>query len=513
MLSHQDILGIDAGARALKIAHLCRAGLSWRAEGVFSVDRRGRPEDVARVMREQLRARGWLGMPCMISLRSELLSMRLLDAPVEGETAWRKMAASHIESFEVLAGAPAVTEFALMKKGGLARLMLVTARVDAIEREMDLARSAGLQTLDIAPAPLAWCAGLRRILPRSLQPVIGLDIGPEGTEFMVAYGHALLHYRRISIGERHLNAEEHEGLPPRERPYFVQWLEEIHSAYRAFNVQYEHALERPGALALTGGYPLAAEQRDRISEVMELELHDPVIPSLPDAGSYVTAIGLAWMGIRRSRSHMSLLPPGIKAVENERRQSRYWMITCLALCLAAVLALVNTHRDMRAKTRLLAEQEIWVKQLQQWEEDRARLQERNAQLRQQVLPLRHAARNNQAVRALMGAVADTRAPDDWFVFVGDVDSYTKPASFPVEAESPSSVVDPLRYVVLEGYTPLDDLSTVRAMIEALRAYPFVVNVDLLADDKIQPHWSKPFAWMDKGARRFALEVEMTGGGP
>jgi len=513
MLLHHDILGVDTGAHTIKVARLQRRGPFWRAAGAFLLERTDRPEHDARALRALLRDKGWQHFPCVIGIRSELLSIRLLDAPERGEDGWRKLAASHIESFEVLAGAPAVTEFCVVRKGRFSRMMLVTARVDTIEREMEFVRAAGVQVLDIAPGPLALSAGLRRMLPRSRRPVIALDIGHEGTEFVVAHGEALLHVRRISIGARHLSSEHEDREPPVERPHFRQWLEEIHSAYRAFTLQHGDDVVWPETLSLTGGHALQPEQMERLAELLDVTPYEWASHDLPGASRHVSAWGLAWLGTGRNRMRISLLPPGIKAAETERRQARYWITTCAALSLAAMLALVNAHRDLRAKNRLLSAQTIWVEQLQQWESERAQLQERNTLLRQQVLPLRSAVRNNQAVRALLGAVSEARAPNDWFVFIADAESYNRFPARPLDNEPRPPGWEPFRHIVLEGYTPVDDLSTVRAMIEKLRAYPFILNVDLLADDKIQPEWSRPYIWMESGARRFALELEWIGAVP
>ena len=69
-------------------------------------------------------------------------------------------------------------------------------------------------------------------------------------------------------------------------------------------------------------------------------------------------------------------------------------------------------------------------------------------------------------------------------------------------------IRPFNQIVLEGYTPLDDLSTVRAMIETLRESSCISDVDLLPDDKLRVNPDRDQRWAEVNSRLFAVEISV-----
>jgi len=178
----------------------------------------------------------------------------------------------------------------------------------------------------------------------------------------------------------------------------------------------------------------------------------------------------------------------------------------------------HVHRaDQRAYLAALEHQQ---EQLTVWSQEWADYAERNNQLRRQVQPLRSAVRANKVTQALLRSLASAKHPDDWFVLIADADSYFRAPqgndtdiALPEEPIGPVAPEASLRQMILEGYTPADDLSTVRELIEKMRSLPFVANVDLLPDDQVRTDWQDAPTDAQPEVRRFALEIELMGGAP
>jgi hypothetical protein len=63
-------------------------------------------------------------------------------------------------------------------------------------------------------------------------------------------------------------------------------------------------------------------------------------------------------------------------------------------------------------------------------------------------------------------------------------------------------------VIVEGYTPEPDLSTVRSMLENLRAAPAISQADLLPDDRVRNRPENADDPTTLNATRFALEITL-----
>ncbi len=416
---------MDAGARAIKLLRLRRAGWSVQVMDTASLQRDPDPDRCVQALRALLEERKWIGLPCLFSLRADLLSTRILDLPDNGTVNLRRLAATHIEEFEVLAGTSAVTEYVVTRTGGQRRLLLVTARVDTIMQELQLPRQAGLAVKDIVPGPLACYHGLQHMLPRSGAPGVCLDIGHESTEWIVGQGRGLLHLRRLPIGGRLLAEEAGHDLPDpvTARPIFRQWLDDLHAALRAYSIQYDAALYRPDRLVFAGRHQPSPEQQSAVGEKLDLPIVEAAHSQIDEPAAYATALGLALSGSGRKQIHISLLPPLMKSQGEERRQFGYWAAACVSVVLSMLLLALSAQREVFRKRHALEAQQALVDELSRMEEERSHQEERNERLRRQLQPLRIAVRNNQAVRAVLGAVEEARDPDDWFVLIADAGSY------------------------------------------------------------------------------------------
>lgn len=518
MLGHKDVLGLDAGSQTIKIVRLQRTGPSTHVVGVAHLERDPVPETTAQQLRNLLQEKGWDHLPCVCGMRGDLISIRLLNLPPSGSVNLRRLAATHIEEFEVLAGTPTVTEFAMMKSGGQRRMILVTARVDAIMAELYVCREAGLKVLDVWPGPLALHEGCRALAPRVRAPLIHLDLSETHTQWVVGHQRTLLQVQHIPISGYALTEERRDKVNEEDLPLFRDWLNALQAAKRAFNTQYETGSLRPGGVTLSGGYHLSDQQRQTLSETLGLPVltleHERIVP----AAAYATAYGLARAGVARKPVAISLLPPLLKNHEEERRSIKTWLFACGAFLFAALMILLSLWSEVAHSRRALAQAEDQLVARQNKDQQRTELQDLNRQLRQQVIPLRNATRNQPAMLLLMQALSESKHEEDWLVLISDAASYFRP---PAETlgqewigplpEAPHGG-DVFQQWIVEGYTTSADLSTVRAMIERLRLYPYIFDADLLPDDRIRVDWEASTTDDDLAPRRFALEIQWAGGG-
>lgn len=509
MFVHKYILGLDASEREIRIVLLQHSGLRFRVIEAVTLEHPPHHDDAVRALRTLLEDRGWSGYPCAWCLRGDLSSLRILDVPEGSTTPARKLAAAHIEEFEVLAGAETVTEYVVTRHGKQRSLILVVARVDTIMRELQCPREAGLDVVEVTPDAIALYTGLQRLLPRSHAPTIVLDMNPEESSWMVGQGGSLLHVRRLSIGSAALQD------PADPERVFQRWLEDVHQSWRAYRTQYEAALSHPERLVLSGVPLFTPDQIARLSETLGL----PVVScephyALQEPSHYAAALGAAFCGLGHAHIDISLLPPTLRSVEATRRRLRAWVISCAALLLAMGVVLLNARNDLAWRQRQLADKEKQAEHLMRVDEELDTLKERNRVLRLQMAPLRAAIRNNLTVIALLNALHEARNTNDWISLISDAPSYFSDRQLTViEANPVSNPTSAFRRMIVEGYTPVEDLSTVRAMIEALRAHPFIVDIDLLPDDQIRYDETAPTDWVAGYARKFALEIECAGGTP
>jgi hypothetical protein len=115
---------------------------------------------------------------------------------------------------------------------------------------------------------------------------------------------------------------------------------------------------------------------------------------------------------------------------------------------------------------------------------------------------------------LLHAVAEAKHPDDWITRMADTASYVSDAAeLLTEADWPlneaPAFAGPIGKVVIEGYTPWADFSTVQAIIGTLRGHPAVAEADLLGDNELRIDEEQAQAWAQLGCRLFAIEITLT----
>ena len=525
MKGRHDIVGLEADARTIHLVRLRRRGPAIRWIDALQLERGGDPLADVQRLRSLLKEKEWTGLPCVLGIRSSLVSTRILEVSGRETGGIRQLVADQVEAFEALTDAPTRTAHAVYRYRGQRHLLLVMARQDTVLEELRLPQEAGLQVVEVLPDSVALARGIRTLCPGRREPFIGLALRDDGTDGVIGDGNALLHLWRSAVGGALLEQEQAqpaEEEPAAERPLFRQWLGDLQTALRAYRNQYDAAGFQPARLILTGAHRLSPEQQAALTEATGLTPTPPSHPDQPAPAGYATALGAALTVVRRRGPVASLLPHSMKNRAADRQQLLWWLLACGALLSALWVSVLHARRELNWTAFQLLESEARLLELTRQDAELNYYQERNARLRNKLTPLHTAAWNNRAARVLLGEAAAARHPDDWFVLIADADAYFQPRrSGAVQGPRPleAKLADdhpfgrPMTRFILEGFTPNTDLSTVRSMIENLRWNEFIARVDLLPDDKIRTEQHANTDWMGTNVRRFAVELHWAGGEP
>lgn len=498
----RNLLGLVADGKQVHLLHLRVRGRRCTLVDSIHIDQEPDERGLAAKVHRTLQEKGWLYYPCIYALQSSLVSVKILPIPhPQSDLQLQDLVESHIEDFESMSASHAVTEYMVSEHDSHQQLLICTAREDSLTRELRLPRAAGLNIVEILPHSLAHATGIQYRLPDSGSPRVFLYTGPEQSDWIISQGSLLMQVRAIHIRSEDLieEQEKHPGSSSVPPPLFQQWLVELEGALRLFHLQYPSPDFHIHELVIDG-YFIPSPQR---IEAMETSLNLTIQPKGAPVTPPAAALGLALSGTRHRIFNISLLPPDMRIAAEQRLQFRYWIAACVLFLVSFLLYGIHVQRSHDWLQHTFSQTSDLVEQYENLNQEKQRYEEQIAKLQLKVLPLRAAQRNHDLVRRLLQSVYEAKDPEDWFIFLADADAYSSTASLPTR---PAREGATLRRFILEGYTPVDDLSTVRAMIEHLRANAFVQSADLLPDDQIHHNRRAPETVEMPSARWFVLEI-------
>jgi hypothetical protein len=135
----------------------------------------------------------------------------------------------------------------------------------------------------------------------------------------------------------------------------------------------------------------------------------------------------------------------------------------------------------------------------------------NEQLESRVVPFRTAVENAGVLRIALESVSRAKHPDDWLSLFADAGAYFRDSGaggVPVESTPGLDGGAGLVNIIVEGFTPVDDFSTVGQMIERLHEQPGVVDADLLGDERLRDDPARDERWSDTGCSLFVIEMTL-----
>ncbi len=541
-------LGVDLGAACLKSVVLSlREGrlelvrcdsLPLRKEGILS------EADLYAVVTDWLRRTGNTGLVSAAALPQHLATTQVIDFPANaGPARLAEMVAFETRQLAGLSDEPFVHGCRVLAPGfgrrnpvliGICRESVVRERLAGLEQ-------AGLAAPSLVMSGIAAVNCLLSLYPEAAaggEPALLLDIGWESSTVVVLAGRQPLFVTSLLFGsQRFVEAVAERGRleggaaeaelqrrdlaqeSPRSplSQSVRKLLAEIQDA-----VDHWRAQERPelNTRPLAGGWLCGGAARIAgLPAVLAEELGCPVSvfgPPGPDGRGpmpeLAVAHGLAQQALGAAAVPVDLTPPDVRERAHRERRFPLLAAACVLLVLLAGCALLRAYLADRAALRRIAAE---TAELDACERLVSRLEEANRTIERceaGLVPLVQCGNRGRRFVEAIDALGTVCGPRDWFVYLGDEESYRRaetpppgaapspgqpPAPFttgrPEPAAAPGAVAEfPVRLNAVEaagsatllaaGCTPHEEPQTwasVRDMIDRLRGLGPYGRVDMM----------------------------------
>ena len=510
---HARVLGLEVRARQIIIS-CARVGLGKLAayqRRNIDIDPDSDPLMQLGGLMHTLEEEGWAGLPCVVSLHGDATIMRVRQLPFSDDVQIKQRIASEVERFTARSPFEMITasDYLNNDEGGVA-LMFAVAKRDTAAKALELPRALGLPVLDVVPGVVALYNGMRPLLPETGLPVIVMDVGQRVTEVLIAV-------RDRPYFARSVSAPLDDAATPGD-----QWFSEVAACLELYLSDKRNAQRTPERALLCGALasPSLARRIENFGVQVEWVEEIPLDEPLRSVVDYPIAAGLVRSGLRKSGVRLSMLPPDLAEANLLKTRLYYWRLIAFVL-LALMLGIFNllNWSAMTKQQALEVKMGQWVavqKAMSKAGRDEVEIQE----LKRKTDPVAAAVRNGVVLRRVVQELAGAKHPDDWITLVSDAYSYDRVSAYEPPSESdlygprrkPGSLEDGLNIdtIVVEGYTPIEDFSTVNSMIETLREVDGVANADLLGDDRLREDAIRNDKWERFKGRLFAIEIEVNG---
>lgn len=512
----RDVIGLDIGSRYAKVVRAVRRGPFTVLSGAEEIALPEAEEDRNRLVRVFLEEKGLADLPCVIAMRGEDMLMRVVNTVPGDAGSERAIVEEQHEHFEDLTTGNVVSEYCVQKNPGEKnQIVFAVAREDAVRRTLDSAAEAGLGTVNLLPVPVALLNAVSWLLPSSASPLLCIDIGHAATELIIVRQRKLLFQRRFMIGASDL--QDTEGVFSDTRK-FDQWLEELAACISFYRSEFSAEKFTVSKAFVSSRSEFPQECAEAVSRRVGIQCAAFPLsvraPLLTNPGRYTVAAGLALAGAGQNMLKISLLPAVLREKMVLQHQIRYWAASALLLISSVLVLVLGMASQLDNAENAFGRRSEMLERFRGMERKLEQLKDENTVLRTRLMPLTVAAWNAEAVIALLDAVTVAKDANDWIVLIADAAFYDhRPGAAqnnaPASGDGAVTVRDALLdELVIEGYTANPDLSSVQAMIEKLREDPYILSVDLLADDQVRADAGRDKSWAFAGCHLFAIEVRM-----
>lgn len=514
MPRYAEAIGLDLGSRSAKVAHVVRRRGVCTVAATARVDLPLDGPERRRALQRLAESRGWRDVPCVAVLRGDALVLRALDVPPSDPRSMRQVMSVEMKEVESLSATETLSHCAKMPgPNGHRRALLAVTRSDAVESILETHNEAGLEVADVVPAGVALLNTYSRFLNGRPGTAMLVDLARDTTDVAVVSGHSLLFSRSLPFGADALLGADTPGKS------LDTWSTEIQSFLTLYRSRFQGPEHEVLSVIVSGGGAAVQGLTSNLAAVLGLEvglMEDlPIQQGERDVAFFASAVGLALAGLGEAPVESSLLPAPLKEKQMLRGQIRYWVLSAAAALLAMTFLIMRSYRELEREKQQLAAEQQHLDQRRALADELGTYRADIEALQTKVGSLEIALRNGHLLRAVIDAVADAKAPDDWITLIADSYSYFAGTTPDEEAEGvePHMEMEPLspaalvfEQIVVEGYTPVEDLSTVRAMIEALREHPAIEDVDLLGDDRLREDSERDERWGPAECSLFAIEI-------
>ena len=527
VVHYKKVVGLDIGAHSVKAVLAVRRQGRLCCEGTERVRLPSKKSERQRVLQAFMERNGWADLPCVVSVLGQSIMLHTIDMPVDSHESVQEVVRHELDQFDDLADEGTIHDHALQgaASGRPRNILLAVGRTDVIAHTIEELSHLGFNVVDAVPGALAVFNAVGVLHRKTAGPLVCVDVGHESTEVVVGQRKRILYARRFARGAGSLvssaSGSSGSGIGGIVVEELDRWIDELRSCLAAYASRFSGKRLEPRQIVLCGGGALVDGLVEKISGATGINA--VVLGSsgrnmgIDGVHFFATAVGLAMQGIGTSRPRLSLLPRHVRERIVLRWQRKYWGLSGSLLILAVAWMICATYTGLKDKRALLEERKTEIARLRDLEQRVVKYDGMNEDLQMQILPFRTAVRNGEIVRAVIYALGEAKHPDDWIVLVADAVSYAadEADSGPTRSESGGGAEgvgaeDALgvEQIVIEGYTPVEDLSTVRAMIETLRGSPGIIDADLLGDDLARIDEARDKRWESTKSRLFAVQISV-----
>jgi Tfp pilus assembly PilM family ATPase len=554
-----QVLGLDIGrhtAKAVLVApkgdrvEVLRAELLRLPAGGF--DRKA-------ILARWIKEHDLGGTPCVIGLSGQQAMFQPMFM-VSGDPRTIEQAAS-VEILKLRDIAGENMTYGVAPFGGSQgerRVLMAMARPALIEESMGLIRDLGLDVLDIIPSPIAL---FNALAPAQLSgPTLFAHVGSSLTEVAVGGPDGLMFARAFAIGGQPfteaLAKVRQQQVPHAENLKVTgacslddadpavnaamkrvadQWVSEFQSCLAVFNSLFPKPADRPSHVVLSGGGALltgfAGYVAMKTGMDVTTDLHLPADGKCQPPAVWAIATGLACSGVRPRKCDISFLPKAIRDEQAFRREKPFWLAAGIAAALILVVSLVGGYYDFKRMEKHLNKQRASLERRRDLVARIESVQARGNLIREMVMPVTSLLHIGPTVREVLSLVAASKHPNDWITLVCDGESYQSKSpsaallttsdadnsldrrrrllAAPPAPEAATNKPSRLEHVIIQGYTPKLDFSTVQSLIDRLEAEKtLIASADLLSDDKLVLSDPVDGQGADRRIKRFVIDVKV-----
>jgi hypothetical protein len=508
-LHYNRALGIDLRANQVEVA--CVSTRWGRLRSIETAICPAPGDESARLRRvhDLLKGKGWTELPCLIALHGESTVLRSIPARTSDPQAIQGIVEREFENFKGLQSHEMIRGCTFIPGGdGHPRIVLALTRSEVAEQAAHAANQLHQRLTGLIPGAVALFNTWNRLAPETDRRCLLINVGQQLTEIVICTQNELLFARSFSA---------HFPLDAIDKDGQQNWWTALRTCLDIYQGEDSGDDVNPQEVYLSGN---AANDtlHDKIAALLGIPVFRTaaldIEPPFEAAMVAPIATGLAMAGVKQAAVELSLLPRALRDKRCLQWQLQYWGLACVILLstLLSIYGLMHWSQDM--KSDVLEAKKHQLRQMKKESLELDGVEIDNALLRDQIAPLRVAIHNDAIMHALMNHLSEAKHPDDWISLVADAYSYNEPPPRPGPegelTQAPASLGEglELRHVIVEGYTPIDDLSTVNSMIETLREKESILEVDLLGDERLRSDALRDARWLPFNARLFAIEISV-----
>jgi len=555
----RTVLGLDLGQHSIKAVLATANGTRVQVRRTALIPLPYDLPDPAKIIRKWLAEEELAHVPAVMAVGgSRLLYQHFQKEEGDPRTPEQIAAVEAVRFGDMTDARMMFTSTPCSPEPGERRILISLVRPDLLDTALKPGAEGGLKLVNVCPAPVALYNGVTALGEPIHQPTLIADLGAHHTEVVIGNGRGVVFARSFAMGTAQLTlAVASQGkIPPGQaerariaaagfaelpggsgtvcEQFALRWAQEIKACLQ----MHQSSMGPPNdstavrRVILTGGgglwEPLYAALKQQLplplQRVGRIAGHEDM-----ESAPFLIAAGLAADALGIARAPSSLLPDSIRATLTRERNKRHWAVAALFSVLGMGMITAATHISALRESAVLSRHNETLQRCENIAREIEAILSRMTLLEQMNRPLVQFVENSSRIRDLTLFLAANKGSQDFLTFLGDSESYLE---LRVLADAPDTDQDPqlrtllatrrraierraeslrdrgMNRLIVEGYTPRQNFSTVKSLIEALREHPSVARADLLPDDIVFGDPRRDEMWSSTRSRRFVLDLRL-----